>query len=122
MALFLGTHVHDLYRAGSLSTTSFVTWVVVLVLYVLSIVGGRLYTGMHGFLDVSVGVILGIIAWVLQRLAMPEVERWMIRSGWSGASSFPFPRLNFTLIRYLRSSPDRDASLSPPCQPTSITR
>jgi membrane-associated phospholipid phosphatase len=90
MALFLGTHVHDLYRAGSLSTTSFVPWVVVLVLYVLSIVGGRLYTGMHGFLDVSVGVILGIIAWVLQHLAMPEVERWMIRSGWSGASSFPF--------------------------------
>jgi membrane-associated phospholipid phosphatase len=67
-----------------------VTWVVVLVLYVLSIVGGRLYTGMHGFLDVSVGVILGIIVWVLQRLAMPEVERWMIRSRWSGASSFLF--------------------------------
>jgi len=89
MALFLGAHVYDLYRAGSLSTISFATWVVFLVLYVLSIVGGRLYTGMHGFMDVSVGIILGITGWVLQRLVMPEVERWIIRSGWAG-TSFPF--------------------------------
>ena len=90
MALFLGAHVHDLHRAGSISTTSFVTWVVFLAVYVLSIVGGRLYTGMHGFMDVSVGVVLGITGWVLQRLVMPEVERWITHSGWSGASSFPF--------------------------------
>ena len=89
MALFLGAHVHDLHRAGSLSTTSFVAWVVFLVVYVLSIAGGRLYTGMHGFMDVSVGVTLGIIGWLLQRLVMPEVERWIIHSGWSGASSNP---------------------------------
>ena len=90
MALFLGAHVHDLHCAGSLSTTSFAIWVVVLILYVISIVGGRLYTGMHGFMDVSVGVFLGTIGWVLQRLVMPEIERWIIHSGWSGASSFLF--------------------------------
>jgi len=84
MALFLGAHVHDLHRAGSLSTTAFATWVTVLVVYVSSVVGGRLYTGMHGFLDVSVGVILGGTAWTFQRVVMPEVERWMIRSGWTG--------------------------------------
>jgi len=88
MALFLGAHIHDLHRAGSLSTMTFATWVAVLVLYTLSIAGGRLYTGMHSFLDVSVGVVLGIIAWLLQRLVMPEVERWITYSGWSGASSF----------------------------------
>jgi membrane-associated phospholipid phosphatase len=85
MALFLGAHVHDLHRAGSLSTTAFATWVAGLVLYVASIVGGRLYCGMHGFMDVSTGVILGTIGWVLQRLVMPEVERWIAHSGWSGA-------------------------------------
>jgi membrane-associated phospholipid phosphatase len=83
MALFLGAHVYDLHRAGSISTISFATWVVFLVLYVSSIVGSRLYTGMHGFLDVSAGVILGITAWMLQRLVMPEVERWITHSGWT---------------------------------------
>ena len=89
MALFLGAHVHDLHCAGSLSTTTFATTVALLVIYVLSIVGGRLYTGMHGFMDVSVGAILGVVSWLLQRLMMPEVERWIFQSGWSGAS-FPF--------------------------------
>lgn len=86
MALFLGTHVNDLHRAGSLSTTALATWITFLVLYVLSIVGGRLYTGMHGFMDVSVGTILGIIGWVLQRVVMPEVEQWVTNSGWGGTS------------------------------------
>ena len=86
MALFLGAHLHDLHRAGSLSTAALATWIIALVLYVLSIAGGRLYTGMHGFMDVSVGITLGIIGWVLQRMVMPEVERWVINSGWSGTS------------------------------------
>ena len=88
MALFLGAHFYDLHRIGSLSTAAFATWIVVLVIYVFSIVGGRVYTGMHGFMDVSIGIILGIIAWLLQRLVMPEVEKWVQGSGWSGASLF----------------------------------
>lgn len=86
IALFLGAHVHDLHHDGSLSTAAVATWNAVLVLYVSSIVGGRLYTGMHGFLDVSAGIILGTTGWVLQRIIMPEVERWTTESGWSGAS------------------------------------
>jgi len=83
MALFLGAHAYDLHRLGSLSTTALAIWIVVLFVYVFSIVGGRLYTGMHGFLDCSVGIILGIIGWLLQRLVMPEVEKWVLSSGWS---------------------------------------
>lgn len=86
MALYLGSHVYDLHRAGSLSTAALATWITGLVLYVLSIAGGRLYMGVHGFMDVSVGTLLGIIGWVLQRIVMPEVERWVINSGWSGTS------------------------------------
>ncbi len=89
MALFLGAHAYDLHRLGSLSTTAFATWIMVLFVYVFSIVGGRVYTGMHGFMDCSAGIILGIISWVLQRLVMPEVEKWVLSSGWSGALSFP---------------------------------
>jgi len=69
-----------------LSTAALATWVTVLVLYVSSIVGGRLYTGMDRFLDVFVGIILGITRWVLQRFVMPQVERWVTSSGWSGTS------------------------------------
>ncbi|KAH9047522.1 hypothetical protein EDB83DRAFT_2523175 [Lactarius deliciosus] len=82
MALFLGAHVYDLHRLGSLSTTAFATWVVILFVYVFSIVG-RLYTGTHGFMDCSVGIILGAISWLLQHLVMPEVEKWVQSSDWS---------------------------------------
>ena len=93
MALFLGVHAYDLHRLGSLSTTAFATWIVVLFVYVFSVVGGRVYAGMHGFMDCSAGIVLGIIGWLLQRLVMPEVEKWVQSSGWSGASSFPCPGL-----------------------------
>ncbi|KAH9055414.1 hypothetical protein EDB87DRAFT_1641220 [Lactarius vividus] len=83
MALFLGAHVYDLHCLSSLSTTAFATWVVVLFIYVFSIMVGRLYTGMHGFMDCSVGIILGIISWLLQRLVMPGVEKWVQSSDWS---------------------------------------
>ncbi|KAH9047498.1 hypothetical protein EDB83DRAFT_2523149 [Lactarius deliciosus] len=59
MALFLGAHVYDFYRLDSLSTTVFATC---LFIYVFSIVVGWLYTGMRGFMDCSVGIILGIIS------------------------------------------------------------
>lgn len=83
MALFLGAHTYDLHHLGSLSTTAFATWVVVLFIYVFSVVGGRVYTGMHGFMDCSAGIILGIISWLLQHLVMPEVEKWVQSSGWT---------------------------------------
>ncbi|KAH9160815.1 hypothetical protein EDB89DRAFT_2081265 [Lactarius sanguifluus] len=83
MALFLGAHVYDLYRLASLSITAFATWVVVLFVYVFSIVVGRLYTGIHGFMDCSVGIILRIISWLLQHFVMPEVEKWVQSSNWN---------------------------------------
>jgi len=86
MALFLDAHLNDLHRAESLSTATLAIWVIVLVLYVSSIVGSRLYMGMHGLLDVFVGVILRITGWVLRRIVMPEVGRWVTDSGWNGTS------------------------------------
>ena len=97
-ALFLSAHVYDLHRVGSLSTTASMTWAAVLMSYVSSIVGGQLYTGMHGFLDVSVGLILGATAWTFQRVVMLEVERWVTHSGWTGGLSMSaHDRLTYTL-------------------------
>ncbi|KAH9047528.1 hypothetical protein EDB83DRAFT_2677080 [Lactarius deliciosus] len=83
MALFLGAHVYDHHRLGCLSTIAFATWVVVLFIYVFSIVVGRLYTGMYGFMDCSVGTILKVISWLLQHLVMHEVEKSVQSSDWS---------------------------------------
>ena len=77
------------------------------MLYVVSIAGGRLYTGMHAFMDVSVGIILGIIGLVLQRMVMPEVERWVTNSGCSGtpfisskrSNSNPYTHISSQLLR-----------------------
>jgi hypothetical protein len=119
MALFLGAHVHDLYRAGSLSTAAFATWIIAIVGYVLSIVGGRLYTGMHGFLDCFVGILLGTIAWMLQRLVMQKVEWWITSSGWSGAS---FMRHIKYILLSACSTPYCDVHLFALGQSTPITR
>lgn len=84
MALFFLVHAHTLLVSDLISLRAFVTCVVFLVFYVFSIVGGRLYTGMHGFIDCTVGVILGASTWALQWAVMPVVERWVAGSGWSG--------------------------------------
>jgi hypothetical protein len=54
---------------------------------------------MHGFLDISIGLILGTTSWLLQHLVMPEVERWIADSGWGGASF-----LSGTCIRHSYST------------------
>ncbi|KAH9164560.1 hypothetical protein EDB89DRAFT_2016680 [Lactarius sanguifluus] len=59
------------------------TWVVALFAYMFLIVVDWLYTGMHCFMDYSVGIILGIIGWLLQRLVIPEVGKWVQSSDWS---------------------------------------
>ena len=79
MALFLGAHIYDLYRIGSLSTTTFAIWILILIVYILLIVGSRVYTGMHGFMDCSVGKILERMIRLLQNLVMPEVKKWALR-------------------------------------------
>ena len=117
MALFLDAHLHDVHRAGSLSTATLAIWVVVLVLYLSSIVGGRLCTGMDywTFLSGSSSELLGgcCNGSCCQRsgggspIAVGVVRRLC-----------PAKRLT-QMLTFLRNSFDWDASL-PPCQPTSI--
>ncbi|KAI0317450.1 hypothetical protein OF83DRAFT_1058645 [Amylostereum chailletii] len=84
MALFLLSNAYTLLSAGTISNTTFQVVSAILLLYVLTIVGGRLYTGMHGFMDCTVGIVLGALMWLVQFSVMPVVERWLIGSGWIG--------------------------------------
>lgn len=50
--------------------------------YAFSIVFGRLYCGMHGFLDVVVGSIMGALISVVEFYYTPHFEAWLLSSGY----------------------------------------
>ena len=84
MALFLAARLHSLWVVGTLSTAAYCIIGTVLVLYVCTIVGGRLYLGMHGFVDCTAGFLLGIGMWLIQHLYTSILEDWLRASGWMG--------------------------------------
>ncbi|KAK0614329.1 PAP2 superfamily-domain-containing protein [Immersiella caudata] len=51
-------------------------------LYTVSIVFGRLYCGMHGFLDVIVGSLMGAAISLFEFYTAPITEKWMYSSSW----------------------------------------
>ncbi|EOO00466.1 putative long-chain base protein 3 protein [Phaeoacremonium minimum UCRPA7] len=51
--------------------------------YTLSIIIGRLYCGMHGFLDVFVGSLMGAIISLVEFYYGPALDLYMHESGWS---------------------------------------
>ncbi|KAK0639076.1 PAP2 superfamily-domain-containing protein [Cercophora newfieldiana] len=51
-------------------------------LYTVSIVFGRLYCGMHGFLDVIVGSLMGAVISLFEFYTAPITEQWMYSSSW----------------------------------------
>ncbi|KAA1478163.1 hypothetical protein DENSPDRAFT_845349 [Dentipellis sp. KUC8613] len=83
MALFFLAEAYSLLCIEAMSPHSFVVCTALCSFYVASIVGGRLYMGMHGFVDCAVGVMLGTAMWALQWAAMPVVERWVMTGHWS---------------------------------------
>ena len=55
---------------------------VFLLFYVLSIVLGRIYTGMHSIVDCTAGVTLGILVWAVHAVYWEPVETWLVRTHW----------------------------------------
>lgn len=55
---------------------------VVSYFYAFSIILGRLYCGMHGFLDVIVGSIIGAVISVVECVYGPELDRIIHNSSW----------------------------------------
>ena len=55
-----------------------------LTLYAISIVFGRIYTGMHSFTDCGVGVALGAAIWAAYMTTSDTIERWLESESWIG--------------------------------------
>ncbi|KAH9893817.1 PAP2 superfamily protein [Xylariomycetidae sp. FL2044] len=52
--------------------------------YAVSIVFGRLYCGMHGFVDVVVGSVMGAVISLIEFYYGPSLIQYMEASGWTG--------------------------------------
>ncbi|KAI5118596.1 hypothetical protein M0805_004171 [Coniferiporia weirii] len=87
IALYIYSLVHVQYfTMATISTLAYSLFCVLLSVYVLSIVFGRLYTGMHSFTDCAVGVALGTAVWGAHAIWWPPIEAWLV--GTSGSSSW----------------------------------
>ncbi|KAH0834680.1 hypothetical protein J3R83DRAFT_10204 [Lanmaoa asiatica] len=83
MALFIFGQVHSAYSNYSgISGTTYWISCGILVLYAISIVFGRIHTGMHSFTDCGVGVALGVAIWAAYVITSNTMERWLESSSW----------------------------------------
>ena len=82
-----GTVISDDLDLSQMVVSGTTYWVsaVVLTLYVVSIVYGRLYTAMHSFTDCAVGVVLGASIWGFFELYGEALDYWLKNYGWSGS-------------------------------------
>ncbi|KAF8839582.1 acid phosphatase/Vanadium-dependent haloperoxidase [Paxillus ammoniavirescens] len=84
MALFIFSQVHSAYSEHSaISDVAYQILCAILALYAVSIVFGRLYTGMHSFTDCGVGVTLGAAIWAAYVMMSDELESWLESGLWS---------------------------------------
>lgn len=98
MALFIFGQVHSAYmRYSAISSTIYWISCGILVLYVITIVFGRIYTGMHSFTDCGIGVTLGAAIWAVYLLTSDTVERWLESGSWIGKA----PCCRFRLLDLL---------------------
>ena len=94
MALFIFGQVHSAYlEYSAISSTTYWISCGVLVIYAISIVFGRIYTGMHSFTDCGMGVALGAAIWAAYVFTSDTVERWLASGSWSGKAHHYFVAL-----------------------------
>lgn len=67
-----------------MSGTFYAVSIVALVVYIFSIVFGRIYTGMHSFTDCAFGLFLGTAIWAVFTLCGDALDHWLKTSGWIG--------------------------------------
>ena len=65
-----------------------------IALYVVSIVVGRLYCGMHGFLDVICGSLLGALFAAIEIIFQSIFDNWLSLNMWA----YPFPVITAMLL------------------------
>lgn len=73
--LFLLIRVKD-----SVSTINFYGLISLLFVYYFSLIFGRLYCGMHGFLDVVTGAIIGLAVFIFRQFYGKQYDTWLMFS------------------------------------------
>ncbi|EIW67130.1 hypothetical protein TREMEDRAFT_74652 [Tremella mesenterica DSM 1558] len=92
VALYLAQWLWEVRKQTSTSTL--LVGFTVLLIYAASVVGGRLYTGMHSTADVIVGSLLGAACWAIW-LVIGDWAEWWLQSG---SLSVPIVLLPLTLF------------------------
>lgn len=72
----------DVAPQMQISGTTYAALVVLLVVYVFSVVYGRIYAGMHSFTDCTFGLVLGTAIWWLFYMCGDALDVWIKTSGW----------------------------------------
>ncbi|WVF65651.1 hypothetical protein IAT40_000382 [Kwoniella sp. CBS 6097] len=80
IALFYGQHLFELRDRVGLNTV-LLGWILLLI-YAFSVVGGRLYTGMHSTADIIGGSLMGIFCWALWVVVGDASEAWVATGTW----------------------------------------
>lgn len=85
MALFIFRYVRDAYiQSATISSSIYHTTCAILMIYAVTIVYGRLYTGMHSFIDCVFGVFLGASIWGTYVVLKETIENWLQSGQWIG--------------------------------------
>ncbi|KAK6331735.1 hypothetical protein TWF718_002278 [Orbilia javanica] len=75
-----------------------IIYIILAALYATSIVFGRVYCGMHGFLDVVVGSILGVILALAEWVYGPTTNQWVWYGTWVAPLTMTLAILVFVRI------------------------
>jgi hypothetical protein len=85
MALFIFGYVRDAYvQSATISPSIYYASCAILMLYAVTIVVGRLYTGMHSSIDCASGVFLGVFVWGSYAVLKETIENWLQSGQWIG--------------------------------------
>ncbi|KAG1833654.1 PAP2 superfamily-domain-containing protein [Suillus subalutaceus] len=83
MALFIFGYVRSAYiQSNAISSSIYYGSCVILVIYAVTIVFGRLYTAMHSFTDCAVGVFLGVVIWGAYVIMKETFGNWLATAHW----------------------------------------
>jgi hypothetical protein len=83
MALFIFGYVRSAYiQSNAISPSIYYASCAILVIYAVTVVFGRLYTGMHSFTDCAVGVFLGVLIWGAYVVMKETFGNWLATAHW----------------------------------------
>ncbi|KAG2340309.1 hypothetical protein BDR05DRAFT_984137 [Suillus weaverae] len=83
MALFIFGYVRHAYiQSTGISSSIYYASCTLLMIYAVTVVFGRLYTGMHSFTDCTVGVFLGVIIWGGYVIMKETFGNWLASAHW----------------------------------------